>query len=105
VTKTRAAQQPEPAQAEQAEEPGGLRFWRYIGETARVYTHIPVTVEEGDIISWPETPATDGQWEQVDETGATVVKKPDNYRPDPEDHPTPHGAGELATAETEGETR
>ena len=60
---------------------GSLR-WRYTGPIPRIYTHIPVTVATGDVIAWPDLPATDGAWESTTEP---VSRQPDNHRPDPEE--------------------
>lgn len=56
---------------------GGTR-WRYRGPRGRIYTHIPVTPQPGDVIAWPEIPAGDGAWEP---TGDDVTRMPDNWAP------------------------
>lgn len=54
--------------------------WRYSGEE-RVYTHIPVTVADGDVVEWPEPPADDGHWAKVEDGEAFTIKAPDNAAP------------------------
>jgi hypothetical protein len=52
-----------------------VSFWRYTGDEQRVYTHVPVTVEQGDVIAWVGPPATDGRWEQHP---GPATREPDN---------------------------
>lgn len=58
-----------------------LPRWRYIGEEQIVYTHIPVTPDQGDVIEWPTIPADDGRWRKAGR--AKVTRRPDNWQPDP----------------------
>lgn len=57
--------------------------WVYTGPPGRIYTHIPVTVDPGDVIAWVELPAGDGAWEPTDDE---VTRFPDNHRPEPDDN-------------------
>ena len=61
----------EPAQPE----PSPLAFWRYIGAEQRVYPHVPVTVDAGDVIVHDGPPADDGRWEQHP---GPLTREPDN---------------------------
>jgi hypothetical protein len=61
----------------------GWPSWRYDGPP-RIYTNVPVTVQAGDVIAWPEPPADDGCWKRV---AAAPTRTPDNYVPDPQDAP------------------
>lgn len=79
--------EPDSAPTEPAEDAGigeapgpAWTSWRYVGDIARVYAHIPVTVVHGDVISHFGLPAADGNW---DPTDAEPTKRPDNWRPDP----------------------
>ncbi len=58
----------------------GWGTWRYTGPPGRVYVDIPVTVDPGDVVSWPTEPGTDGCWEP---DPGPATKRPDNHRPDP----------------------
>lgn len=81
MAKATAASTPPSADAVVPETPAveqGWPNWRYVGPVERVYADIPVTVSTGDIVSWPENPGTDGNWEQ---TADPATRKPDNYRP------------------------
>jgi hypothetical protein len=53
--------------------------WRYTGPPMRRYLNIPVTVCDGDVVTWPEPPANDGLWSA---TTDAPNRLPDNYRPD-----------------------
>jgi hypothetical protein len=50
-------------------------FWRYIGHLMRVYMHIPVTVDHGDVIAHDGPPADDGHWEPHP---GPATREPDN---------------------------
>jgi hypothetical protein len=52
-----------------------VSFWRYTGEEQRVYPHVPVTVDQGDVIAWVGVPAADGRWEQHP---GPITRDPDN---------------------------
>lgn len=49
--------------------------WRYSGPE-RMYTAIPVTVRDGDVVEWVGPPPDDGCWTRTSEA-ATV--RPDNH--------------------------
>lgn len=51
--------------------------WRYVGEHPLTYAAIPVTVESGDVITYPGLPADDGRWESTD---ADVTRHRDNHQ-------------------------
>jgi hypothetical protein len=51
--------------------------WRYLGEHRLTYAAIPVTVEYGDVITYPGLPADDGRWESTD---AEVTRHRDNHQ-------------------------
>jgi hypothetical protein len=79
-----ATSKPAPAQADATsaaaepvavDETPKVSFWRYIGQVARIYMHIPVTVEHGDVIAHPGEPAADGHWEAHP---GPVTREPDN---------------------------
>jgi hypothetical protein len=52
-----------------------VAFWRYTGEEQRVYTHVPVTVDRGDVIAHVGAPADDGRWEPHP---GPITRQPDN---------------------------
>lgn len=54
--------------------------WLYSGSAGRIYAHIPVTPEPGDVLAWHGLPADDGCWTATDRQ---ANRKPDNYRPEP----------------------
>lgn len=58
-----------------AVEPSPVGFWCYTGAEQRVYAHIPVTVDNGDVIAWVGPPARDGRW--VEDPGPATLD-PDN---------------------------
>jgi hypothetical protein len=76
--KTPAADAALPAPETPAAAPWGR--WRYDGPPGRAYVNVPVTPQPGDVITWPDPPATDGSWTAT-EQDATC--RPDNHRPDP----------------------
>jgi hypothetical protein len=63
--------------------------WRYDGPPGRQYTTIPITVDPGDVLAWPQVPADDGAWSRVDWDLPTRL--PDNHRDDPDHRNTPEG--------------
>jgi hypothetical protein len=81
-------------------DPPGERYWKFIGDGERVYTPIPVTVQTGEMIKWPELPADDGCWEEQEfqaDAGWTV-KLPDNH---PDTIATNNEAASTVDAEKE----
>lgn len=74
--------QTEPTPAEDVS--GPWPNWLYTGPD-RIYSHIPATVTNGDIVTWHSPPADDGCWTRTDEP---TTKLPDNHRPEPEPAPT-----------------
>lgn len=56
-------------------DPDGWPRWVYSG-TPRIYTHIPVTVDDGDVVEWPEIPSDDGSWAVTDQP---ATRRPDNH--------------------------
>ena len=56
--------------------PPDATTWRYTGTITRVYTNIPVTINPGDTIAWPNAPTDDGNWEPAEDT--TPTRQPDN---------------------------
>jgi hypothetical protein len=56
----------------------GWPTWRYTGPE-RIYSHIPITVQDGDVLVWPQLPADDGSWASTTSPATTL---PDNYRPE-----------------------
>lgn len=55
--------------------------WLYNGPPGRTYTNVPVTVDPGDVVAWPDPPANDGAWTPTD---VPATRLPDNHRPDPD---------------------
>lgn len=49
--------------------------WRYSGPE-RIYTAIPVTVRDGDIVEWVGLPPDDGCWTRINES---ATRRPDNH--------------------------
>lgn len=79
---------PQPDVCDRRSPTPSMSRWVYTGPPGRIYTHVPVTVDPGDVIAWPELPAGDGAWESTD---AEVTRLPDNHRPEPDDAITEEG--------------
>lgn len=76
----------------------GARYWQYVGQEDRAYPHIPVTVQTHEMIQYPDLPADDGNWVEVEfvEDDGFVVKMPDNH---PDTIAANHAAIAAATTE------
>ena len=73
-------------------EPKPAAHLRYVGDVLRVYPHIPITVQPGDVVAIPDP--DDGRFES---TSAAVTRWPDN---DPRSAPEPEP---ITEPESEGE--
>jgi hypothetical protein len=62
--------------AEMSDRFEGVPRWKYVGTERRIYTNVPVTVDQGDVMPHAEIPAEDGCWESA--TG-DYNRLPDNY--------------------------
>lgn len=78
---------PEPRPRDTAE-PSHLR---YVGDVTRVYPHIPITVQPGDVVAIPDP--GDGHFEP---TAEPVTRWPDN-------HPRSGSGAEPSSDQPEGE--
>lgn len=71
----------------EAEPASVVSFWAYIGHEQRIYSSVPVTVAEGDVIAWVGPPARDGRWT---EHPGPATREPDNTpKPAPADDAEP----------------
>lgn len=71
------ASTPQPVTSTSADVTDEWGNWRFIGEHVLTYAAIPVTVEHGDVITYPGLPADDGRWEPTD---AEVTRHRDNHQ-------------------------